>query len=127
MDAISARRNSRSTFGIILALSPLLLLLMLLSPAVPVQAGGVVTNCTEAGLDSALTGGGAVTFNCGGVHATATILLTSAASIFTDTTVDGANGGHTITLDGQGMTRIFYVGVVAHLTAANLILTDGTR
>ena len=31
-----------------------------------VQAGGVVTNCTEAALRAAMTGGGTVTFACDG-------------------------------------------------------------
>ena len=32
----------------------------------PVHAAGVVTTCDEAHLDTALSGGGLVTFNCGG-------------------------------------------------------------
>jgi hypothetical protein len=40
--------------------------------ALPVQAAGVVgtgtpATCTESAFDTALTGGGSVTFNCGGL------------------------------------------------------------
>ena len=126
MDTILGhRRPSRSALGLLIALSPLLLLLLALSPAAPAQAGGAVTDCTEMGLHSALAGGGLITFNCGGVHAPATILLSSAANIITATTVDGSNGGNLVTLDGQGGTRIFFVNTDAQLTLANLILTNG--
>jgi hypothetical protein len=39
------------------------LAVLLLFPAT-VRAGGVVTNCTEAALRAAMTGGGTVTFAC---------------------------------------------------------------
>ena len=51
--------------------------------AIPVRASGVVGNgtpssCTEAALNTALAGGGSVTFNCGGPK---TILLLKAKTI----------------------------------------------
>ena len=51
--------------------------------AIPVRASGVVGNgtpssCTEAALNTALAGGGSVTFNCGGPK---TILLLNVKTI----------------------------------------------
>jgi hypothetical protein len=59
------------------------LLVASLSIASPVHAGGVVgdgtpASCTEAALTTALTGGGTVTFNCGGPT---TILVLSEKNI----------------------------------------------
>lgn len=95
----------------------------LVPEAIPARAGGVVGNgtpgsCTEAALNTALAGGGSVTFSCGpGPH---TILTTSQKSINLDTTIDG---GGTITLDGQDAHRLFDVG--ASLTLHNITLTRG--
>lgn len=79
--------------------------------ALPVRAGGVVTNCSsDAQFSSLLAGGGTITFNCGaGPH---TILITSQKSINLNTTIDG---GGTITLDGQNTYRLFDVGAVLRL------------
>jgi uncharacterized repeat protein (TIGR01451 family) len=77
--------------------------------AVPsARAGGVVgsgsaASCTEAALDSALAGGGTVTFNCGG--GAVVIPITSTKLLSTSTTIDGT--GQQITLDGGGSTRLF--------------------
>jgi hypothetical protein len=76
--------------------------------ATTLHAGGVVGNgtpvsCTEAALNTALSGGGTVTFNCGG--GAVTIPITSTKTITTTTTIDGS--GQSITLDGGGTTRLF--------------------
>ncbi|MGQ0602085.1 MAG: hypothetical protein ACT4QE_10370, partial [Anaerolineales bacterium] len=97
--------------------------LMAVPGATPVHAGGVVGNgtpgsCTEAALNTALAGGGSVTFNCG--SAPHTILFTGQKSINLNTTIDG---GGTITLDGQNTHRLFDVGAV--LTLRNIVLTRG--
>ena len=60
----------------------------------PVRADAVVGtgtagSCTEETLDTALAGGGSVTFNCGGA---ATITVTSTKTISADTTIDGDAG-----------------------------------
>src|SRR5579859_1380453 len=101
------------------------LLCWTLAGALPAQAGGEVRNCSQSGLDAALSGGGLITFNCGGTHAPATILLTHVAGITVATSLDGFNGGHPVTFDGQGNTRLFQVGAGAALTITNLVLTHG--
>lgn len=83
--------------------------------ATPVWGGGVVGNgtagsCTEAALETALSGGGLVTFNCGGPK---TIVLTSQKTITADTIINGVG---VIKLSGGGTTRLFDVQNGAHLT-----------
>ncbi len=99
--------------------------MLAIGSARPATAAGVVgdgtpESCTEAALDTALTGGGLVSFNCG--PAPHTILLTTEKSITVDTQIDG---GALITLDGQDSTRIFYVTNGASLDVSNLTLTGG--
>ncbi len=60
----------------------------------PAFAAGVVGNgtaasCTETALDTALAGGGSVTFNCGA--GTVVIVLTTNKQPASDTTIDGGN------------------------------------
>lgn len=84
-------------------------------------AGGVVTNCaTQADLAAKLTGGGLVTFNCGGP--TATIPIATTLIVTANTTIDG---GGKVTLDGQNSTRILFVNPSSTLTLTNLTLTRG--
>jgi uncharacterized repeat protein (TIGR01451 family) len=84
--------------------------------AVPsARAGGVVgsgtaTSCSEAALDSALVGGGTVTFNCG--SGAIVIPITSTKLLSTSTTIDGT--GQQITLDGGGNTRLFQTTFQRH-------------
>ena len=97
--------------------SALVIVVVLLAP-LPSQrahAAGMVGNgtpesCTEAALDTALTGGGLVTFNCGGEK---TIILTSTKTISNDTTIQG---GNLITLSGGNSVRIFFVNTDVTLT-----------
>lgn len=97
--------------------------LLLGSPSRGFAAGtvgnGSVDSCTEASLEAALNGGGAVTFSCGG---DATILMTRPKLISADTTIDGDGR---VTLDGAGTTRIFTVEVGARLELVRLTLSDG--
>lgn len=96
----------------------------------PVEAGGMVgtgtpRSCTEATLDSALSTGGRVTFNCGA--ALHTISLSSPKIIARDTTIDGQQ---LITLSGRNLTRLFSVAAgvtlkIQHLTLANGIANRG--
>ncbi len=78
---------------------------------------GTAASCTEAALMTALTGGGNVTFNCGGA---ATIVLTSTKNLTVDTNI---NGGGQITLDGNAVVRHFFA--TANLTLAGLTLFNG--
>lgn len=107
--------------GILLVL---LLIAALLLAAKTAKGAGVVgsgtpASCTEAALDTALSGGGSVSFNCGG---SATITLTSEKTISVDTTLDG---GGQITLSGGGSTRLFNLQNGAALTLQNITLQNG--
>ncbi len=105
------------------------ILLVLWGRGAAVEAAGVVGNgspasCTEAALNTALAGGGTVTFNCGG--GTVVIPVTSTKTLTTTTTIDGA--GQAIVLDGVGTTRLFrttYQFTQFTLTFRNLTLRNG--
>jgi predicted outer membrane repeat protein len=89
------------------------------------QAAGVVGNgtpasCTDAALNTALAGGGTVTFNCGA--APVTIVVIGSKIISTSTTIDG---GGLVTLSGGGLYPIINSGGTIALTLQNLTLTGG--
>ncbi len=92
--------------------------------AIPAQAAGVVgvgtpASCTEAALNAALAGGGAITFNCGpDLH---TITLSSQKSITADTALDG---GGKIALSAHG-SRHFLVNAGSTLALTSIVLRDG--
>lgn len=67
----------------------------------------VVTDCTRAGVQAALDGGGEVTFDCGPGPTTIWIDQPLELSTTADTVIDG---GGLITLDGQGRSRILHKG-----------------
>jgi hypothetical protein len=83
------------------------------------QAAGTVSTCNEANLDTALVGGGNVTFSCDG-----TIAITSSKTIAIDTTVDAT--GHSVIISGNDQRRLFTVnaGIVANFVG--LTLSDGS-
>src|SRR5512140_3404358 len=83
----------------------------------PVQGGGVVSDCTEAALRTALSGGGLVTFSedCS-ITLTEPLVVSSGS-----TTIDAS--GHAVTLSGGGSVWHFTVG--ANLTLLGLTLTGG--
>ena len=100
--------------------------LVLLAPA-RLQAAGVVGNgtpgsCTEAALNAALVGGGAVTFNCGA--SPVVIPITAQKVIAAGTTVDGGSADLVI-LDAGGATRHFTTNQNIPLTVRNLTLRNG--
>ena len=66
-------------------LKTIAILLVLLIIPLPAFCAGVVTTATEAALNSALVGGGTVTFSFSG-----TITLTNAEVITNNTVVDGS-------------------------------------
>jgi len=86
---------------------------------------GSAASCTEAALNQALSGGGMVTFNCGG--GPVTIPITTTKIIALTTTLDGF--GQQVTLDGQGTTRHFQsqfsLSGAIGLTLRNLTLRNG--
>jgi len=100
MNAICIRPN-RLVFQLgTYELSRILLSVLCIVWSFCAQAGGIVTNCTEANLRAALAGGGTVTFACDG-----TITLTAQLLVTNDTIIDAK--GHTVSLNGNASTRIF--------------------
>jgi hypothetical protein len=91
---------------------------LLLFLPVAAWAGGVVTNCTEADLRTAMDGGGLVTFACDG-----TITLSSSITNDLDVTLDGT--GHQATISGGNAVRVFLVNTNATLTIRNLTIANG--
>ncbi len=88
------------------------------SPALACVVGtGTPASCTEGLLDTCLSGGGTVTFDCG--SAPKTIALSTTKAIGTDTTIDG---GGAVTLQNSGSAS-FAVNSSAHFTAENLTLS----
>jgi uncharacterized repeat protein (TIGR03803 family) len=87
-------------------------------PTVLAISAGIVINCTEANLRTALAGGGTVVFACDG-----TITLTNSIEVMQDLVLDGT--GHQITLSGNHAVPLFYVNTNTSLTLSNLTLADG--
>jgi hypothetical protein len=108
------------------------LMLMLVSTAIAgrvlaadaVVGSGTPTHCTETDFVTALdtvqaSGGGTITFNCGGAHA---VILGSSRTISSQVVIDGAS---VITLSGGNTTRLFHVGFEARLELRNITISNG--
>ncbi len=107
------------------ALFAVAMLAGLLMPASRAHASGTVGtgtpgSCSESALDSALTSGGLIAFNCG--PAPFFLVLTSMKTISVDTIIDG---GSLVTLDGGGFIQLFTVNSGHSLTLRNLTLRGG--
>jgi predicted outer membrane repeat protein len=87
--------------------------------AAGVVGTGTTASCTDAALATSLTGGGLVTFNCGG---TATITVASPKSISADTTIDGEG---LITISGGNSVDVFRVSTAVEFTVQNLTIANG--
>lgn len=108
--------------------SPLLALLALLLGMVlaggRASAQGVVTDCTQAGLQTAMAGGGLVTFACEG-----TIALTNEIRVLTNTILDAT--GHSVIISGPtgtnatGLVRLFHINTNVVFSLTNLTLIHG--
>lgn len=86
-----------------------------------VVGNGTPASCTEAALDTALgSGGGVVTFDCGG--GAVTIVLTTTKSLGLATHIDG---GGLITLDGNGAVSHFWLSNPVNYTLAGINLVNG--
>lgn len=88
-------------------------------------AAGVVGNgsagsCTDAALNKALSGGGAVNFRCG--SAAKTILIGSEKTISANTIIDG---GNLVTISGGNSKRLFNVKPGIRFAVNNLTLANG--
>lgn len=84
------------------------------------MASGVVNSADQASLQSAMNGGGSVTFGVDG-----TIVLSSTITVSQDTTVDA--GGRTITIDGNNSVRLFLVNSGIKFTIKNVTLSRGRQ
>lgn len=120
-----AKFNSISPFTKkMAAFSPLIMALFLTGNHIVYAAGvvgsGNAGSCTEAALNKALSGGGAVTFNCG--SQAKTILVGSEKAIAANTVIDG---GNLITLSGGNSTRLFIINPGISLTLNNMTLANG--
>ncbi len=82
------------------------------------QAGGVVGDCSEAALRTALQGGGPVTFACSG-----TITLAQTITISVDTSIDGS--GQAVTLSGGNSVQVFIVNSGVSLSLNKLMIANG--
>jgi len=82
------------------------------------EASGSVSTCNESNFDTALSGGGLVTFNCGGP---ATITATAVQNISADTTIDGSNGGNPLTLTANSNVLMFNVQSGKTLTLTHIL------
>ncbi len=106
------------------------LLLILLNTVIPARAADVtVTNCTEAGLNQAVStvvaaNGGTITLNC---PANTVIPLTTQKKFTGQNAVYVINGNNTVTLDGQNDTRVLYTSpnLNIRLTVRNLSIING--
>jgi hypothetical protein len=81
--------------------------------------------CTETQFDAALTtvqttGGGTITFACGGAK---TITLTAQKNLIANTTLDGSG---LITLSGGDATRLFFVNGGVRFVTNNITLRNGS-
>ena len=83
-----------------------------------VFAGGTVNNLTQAGLEAALAGGGAVLFGTNG-----TLTLTNTILIAKGTTLDG--NGNKVVVSGGNSIRLFEVASNVTFAINGLTLADG--
>src|SRR5262245_4959182 len=85
------------------------------------HASGTVATCADASLRAAVAAGGTVTF---GVDCN-DLVLSSEIVIPAGRVVDIEANGHSVTLDGNGATRLFRV-TGGRLTIGGLLLQGGT-
>lgn len=89
---------------------------------------GTPASCTFAALQTAVTAGGIITFNCGAAPIAIPVTATLNVPITKNTVIDG---GKLVTLDGQGMVQIIrwyspnYRAVDYQLTLQNIAFVNG--
>jgi predicted outer membrane repeat protein len=124
----SPSQHKPRNFAGLIYISALVVCLLAQAPAVNaegdrVMAGvvgtGTAASCTSAALQTALNGGGLVTFNCGPANAT---IITNTYVISANTEVDG---GGKITLDGENLRQHFLVQSGVGLILRRITLTRG--
>lgn len=119
------RRDSWGAAGLQIATA--LLVMVSLGQARAAHAAGVVGfgfpgSCTQTAFETALAGGGSVTFNCGAAAVTIPLVAGTGETISLDTTVDG---GGLITIDSTiSGFPVFNVDPGSTLTVENLTLVN---
>ncbi len=96
----------------------LIALLIGITLAAQAHAAGVVRQCNETNLLTALAAGGNVTFSCSG-----TIVLTLPITVSAEVSLDGA--GQNVTLSGAGAVQIFSISFGASLKLNDLTVAAG--
>ncbi len=93
--------------------------------AAGVVGSGTAASCTDARLDTALSGGGLVTFNCGSGAVTIDISSGTGTKVITaDTTIDG---GGVMTISGGNSVGVFSLNSGVKFTVQNLTIANGVR
>jgi hypothetical protein len=87
----------------------------------PAKAGGLVSTCSEAALNTALIGGGLVDFAIG---APCTIFFTSTKNIGFSTTIQNTSG-FSVTFNGNNALQLFFVNGGVAFSLSNITLTSG--
>jgi predicted outer membrane repeat protein len=109
--------RATAVFALVMVMAPLT---ARAEPDAGVVGNGTPASCDSNALQTALNGGGLVTFNCGAAPHT---IISNTYVISVNTIVDGANR---ITLDGEDLRQHFIVNAGAALTLRNLKLVKGT-
>ena len=114
--------STSATRGIVLCA-----VVVVLAPSIASASGvvgtGTAASCTDAALDTALAGGGSVTFDCGPDPVTIDISTgTGTKTIAADTTIDG---GDLITISGGKSVGVFSMNADVELTIENVTIANG--
>jgi hypothetical protein len=113
---------ARPTAWVIVGFTVLALGMVPRALAAGVVGIGSPGSCTQATLETALTGGGLVTFNCGAAAVTIPLFVGTGETITSNTTVDG---GALITIDSTIIDfPVFNVNPGVTLTVKNLTLVN---
>jgi hypothetical protein len=124
MQAYFSIRSTSAARAIVLCAA-----LAIIGPPSMASASGVVgtgtaASCTDAALDTALAGGGSVTFDCGPDPVTIDISSgTGTKTIAVDTTIDG---GSLITISGGKSVGVFSMNAAVKLTIENVTIARGS-
>ena len=105
--------------GLMLAMIPLSVVRVV--SAEGLVGDGTPESCTDTALDTALAGGGLVTFDCG--PNPVTIALSSAKIINVNTTIDG---GDLVALSGENVGGVLWVDEGVSLTVLNLTVSGAS-
>ena len=97
---------------------PSLATVLLLLTCCSTFGGGIVTDCTEASLRAALSGGGTVTFACDG-----TIVLSNTLVIASNTVLDAT--GRSVILDGNSSNRVLTILTNVSCSITNVQVING--